>query len=56
MVGWLVDVDPSFALGAPEIILYKVTIDGSFSFLEKSEKMRTSHVGEDVNVPLKSTK
>ena len=37
MVGWLVDVDPSFALGAPEIILYKVTIDGSFSFLEKSQ-------------------
>ena len=34
---WLVDVDPSFALGAPEIILYKVTIDGSFSFLEKSQ-------------------
>ena len=36
-LGWLIDVDPSFALGAPEIILYKVTIDGSFSFLEKSQ-------------------
>ena len=32
---WLVDVGPSFALGAPEIILYKVTIGSSFSISEK---------------------
>ena len=30
--GWLVGVDPSFALGAPAIILYIVTIDSNFSF------------------------
>ena len=51
---WLVDVDPSFALGAPEIILYIVTIDGSFSF-KKSHNRQSSVVTIEKKVILKKS-